>query len=56
MEDETTDNATKQQLIIYIKFLDIDADGVFFPCVEYLDLVCPLSGQAEDITVSIFLQ
>ena len=56
MADETTDNATKQQLIIYIKFFDIDAEGVLFPCVEYLDLVCPLSGKAEDIMVSIFLQ
>src|SRR5439155_18560996 len=41
MTDETTDNATKQYLIIYIKFLDVDADGVFFSCVEYLDLLCP---------------
>jgi len=53
MADETTDNATRQRLIIYIKFLDVDADGLFFPCVEYLDLVSPLSGEAEDITVSV---
>ncbi len=54
MADETTDNATIQQLIIYIKFLNMDADGMFFSCVEYLDLISPLSGQAEDIMVSVF--
>ena len=54
MADETIDNATKQHLIIDIKFLDVDADGVFFSCVEYLDLVCPLSGQAQNIMVSVF--
>ena len=54
MADETTDNATTQQLIIYIKFLNMDADGMFFSCVEYLDLISPLSGQAEDIMVSVF--
>ena len=52
--DETTDNGTRQRLIIYIKFLDVDADGVLFPYVEYLDLVSSLSGQAEDIMVSVF--
>ena len=51
MVDETTDNSTTQRLIIYIKFLDVDIDGGFFQCVEYLDLVSPLSGQAVDITV-----
>jgi hypothetical protein len=54
MADETTDNGTRQRLIIYIKFLDVDADGVLFPYVEYLDLVSSLSGQAEDIMVSVF--
>jgi len=51
MVDETTDVATQQQLIIYIKFLDIGRDGVLIPTVEYLDLVSPKSGTAEDIKV-----
>jgi hypothetical protein len=51
MVDETTDVATQQQLIIHIKFLDIGRDGVLIPTVEYLDLVSPKSGTAEDIKV-----
>ena len=50
MADETTDNSTTQQLIVYIKFLD-KVDGQFVAMVEYLDLVTPDSGSAEDIKV-----
>jgi hypothetical protein len=51
MIDETTDNSTSQQLILYIKFLDRNADGDYEAVVEYLDLVSPISGVAEDLTV-----
>ena len=51
MADETTDNSVTQQLIIYIKFLD-RVDNQFVATVEYLDLVTPDSGSAEDIKVS----
>jgi hypothetical protein len=53
MVDETTDKSTEQQLIIYIKYLDTDAHGRPTVVVEYLDLVSPLSGGAEDITVIV---
>jgi hypothetical protein len=53
MVDETTDNSTVQQLILYIKFLD-EKDGIFVTSVEYLDLVSPASGSAADLTVSKF--
>jgi hypothetical protein len=49
--DETTDNATNQHLILYIKFLHTTATGELVVLVEYLDLVSPASGGAEDITV-----
>ena len=49
--DETTDNSTTTQLILYIKFLD-QIDGKFTAIVEYLDLVTPASGSAADITVN----
>ena len=48
MADETTDNSVNQQLIVYIKFLDAK-DGSFETEVEYLNLVTPASGSAEDI-------
>jgi hypothetical protein len=51
MADETTDNSVTQRLIIYVKFLD-KVDGQFVPTVEYLGLVTPDSGSAEDIKVS----
>ena len=51
MANETTDNSVTQQLIIYIKFLD-RVDNQFVATVEYLDLVTPDSGSAEDIKVS----
>src|SRR5271156_4947259 len=38
MADETTDNSVTQQLIIYIKFLDI-IDDQFIATIEYLDLI-----------------
>ena len=50
MADETTDNSTVQQLIVYIKFLD-EKDGDFVQAIQYLDLVTPTSGSATDITV-----
>ena len=50
MADETTDNSVQQQLIIYVKFLD-KVDDKFVSTVEYLDLVTPDSGSAEDIKV-----
>lgn len=50
MADETTDNSVMQQLIIYIKFLD-KVDDQFVATVEYLDLITPNSGSAEDIKV-----
>ena len=48
--DETTDNSTTAQLILYIKFLD-EIDGTITPMVEYLDLISPASGTAEDLIV-----
>ena len=50
MADETTDNSVMRQLIIYVKFLD-KVDEQFVATVEYLDLVTPDSGSAEDIKV-----
>jgi len=50
MADETTDRSVEQQLIIYVKFLDV-VDGKFVSVVEYMDLVTPKSGSAEDIKV-----
>jgi hypothetical protein len=51
MADETTDNSTTTQLIIYVKFLD-ERNGVLVPTIEYLDLVSPASGSATDIAVA----
>ena len=51
MTDETTDNSTSQQLIIYIKFLDQTDQNEWIPKVEFLDLVSPTSGTAEDLKV-----
>jgi len=51
MVDETTDVTASQQLIIYIKFLDYETDGTLVSKVEYLDLVSPKSGTAEDLKV-----
>lgn len=48
--DETTDNSVEQQLVIYVKFLE-KVEGEFVTTVEYLDLVTPASGSAEDIKV-----
>ena len=50
MADETTDNSVMQQLIIYVKFLD-KVDEQFVATVEYLDLLTPDSGSAENIKV-----
>jgi hypothetical protein len=52
MVDETTDRSTTQQLIMYMKFLDINDKGDLVICVEYFNLVSPASGSADDITVS----
>ena len=52
MVDETTDNSVNQQLILYIKFLELNSDsGELETIIEYLDLVSPKSGGAEDLTV-----
>jgi hypothetical protein len=53
MVDETTDNSTSLQMLIYIKFIDYDEDThTFYVVIEYLDMVSPKSGEAEDLTVS----
>ena len=44
--DETTDNSTTPQMIIYIKFLLRDENGNLTVVVEYLDLISPHSGKA----------
>jgi len=54
MADETTDKSVDQQLIVYIKFLDL-TDNQFQIAVEYLDLVTPASQSAEDIKAAIHL-
>ena len=51
MADETTDNLVTHQLIMYIKYLG-EMDRHLETCIEYLNLVCPTSGSAEDIKVS----
>jgi hypothetical protein len=51
MVDETTDKATTQQLIVYIKYLQKLDDGTVKIVTDYLDLVAPESANAEDITV-----
>jgi hypothetical protein len=54
MIDETTDNSTTQQLIIYFKYLEQDDNGQLVVQVKYLDLISPTSGSAEDIKVLFF--
>ena len=45
--DETTDNGTRQRLIIYIKFLDVDADGLaVLEESENLDAISPFGGNS----------
>jgi hypothetical protein len=51
MIDETTDNSINQQLILYIKFLDRNADGDYEAVVEYLDLVSSISDVMEDLMI-----
>ena len=51
MVDETTDNSVNQQLILYIKSLQLNSNGELETIVEYLDLISPKSGSAEDLTV-----
>ena len=51
MVDETTDKASEQQLILYIKHLDRDKHGNPKIVVEFLDLVSLPSGGAEDLMV-----
>lgn len=48
--DETTDKSVDQQLIVYIKYLD-EIDGNLKPVVDFLGMVSPASGSAEDIKV-----
>lgn len=55
MIDETTDNSIDQQLIIYIKFLQLNSDnGELETIFEYLDLISPKSSTAEDLIVLDF--
>lgn len=49
--DETTDKSTISQLIIYIKYLNLNSDGDLVVTVEFLDLVPLTGGTALDITV-----
>jgi len=51
MADETMDNWTTTQLIVYVKFLD-EQNGELVTMIEYLDLVSPTSGSATDIAVA----
>ena len=52
MVDETTDISTTSQLLIYIEFIDFDEKtSTFYVMTEYLDLISPKSGEAEDLTV-----
>jgi hypothetical protein len=50
MADETTDVSADQQLIIYIKFLEM-VDGRYITTISYLDLVEPKSATAEELKV-----
>jgi hypothetical protein len=57
MVDETTDTSVSQQMIAYIKFLDINqSTGDWETVVEYLDLTSPESGTAGGITVYLVLK
>ena len=51
MTDESTDKSVDKQLIIYIKYLDKTEEGLIRTKIEFLDLISPTSGKAEDITV-----
>ena len=52
MADETTDTSTTAQLVIYIKFIEYDDETSTARVVtEYLDLITPASGKANDLTV-----
>ena len=50
MTDETTDNSTTTQLILYIKFLDKQNDELVIT-IEYLNLISPISDSATDIAI-----
>lgn len=51
MIDEATDRSADKQLIIYIKYLMRNSDNEMVLMTEFLDLVSPSSGKAEDIRV-----
>ncbi len=52
MVDEMMDNSVNQQLILYIKFLELNSDSrELETIIEYLDLISPKSSGAEDLTV-----
>ena len=52
MADETTDISTTAQLVIYIKFIEYDDETSTARVVtEYLDLITPASGEAQDLIV-----
>ena len=49
--DETTDRSTSVKVIIYIKYLVENEDGVWRTNIDYLDLVTPTSQSALNIKV-----
>ena len=51
MVDETMDNSTTQQLILYVKYLNKKPDRAIEVAVEYLDLLCPENGTVECLVV-----
>ena len=55
MVDETTDQSTTAQLILYVKFLERNSYRDLVVSIQYLDLVHPDSASAADITVYIHL-
>ena len=49
MVDETTDRSTSVKVIIYIKYLGEDENGVWGTNIDYLDLMTPISQSALNI-------
>ena len=55
MVDETTDRSTSIKVIIYIKYLAEDENGIWRTNINYLDLVAPTSQSALNIKVILIL-
>ena len=51
MVDETTDRSTSIKLIIYLKYLEENKDGIWSQKIEYLDLVTPTNQTALSLKV-----